>query len=92
MRLAVFPIVVGSLLLAQTAVPPSPAARGAVEGTVLSTEGSPAPSVMVYAVPEKGGRSGIRYPARTDGSGYFRLDNVRAGPSVIYAYSDGGLP
>lgn len=59
----------------------------------MSADNIPAIGISVYAVPEKGHHEGVKFPAKTDEFGRFRLDNVRAGPSMIYAYnsSDGYL-
>jgi hypothetical protein len=58
---------------------------GIVEGTVFSYEGAPVADAMVYAVPERSS-GGLKFPRRTDEIGRFRLDDVRAGRSVLYAY------
>ena len=59
---------------------------GTVEGAVLSYDGVPVGNATVYAVQERSHAGGPKFPRRTDELGRFRLEDVQAGRSVIYAY------
>ncbi len=84
MRMNVVAIFVIAPIFAQTGHPTSPITTGTIEGNVLSADNIPVDNASVYAVPEKGLRTGLRFPVRTDKSGRFRIENVKVGRSVIY--------
>ncbi|MBL8862321.1 MAG: carboxypeptidase regulatory-like domain-containing protein [Planctomycetes bacterium] len=64
--------------------------RGAIEGRVLSMDGSPIPNVNLSTLADR--EEGRRSNARTDASGRFLLGHVPAGQAKVDVRAEGWVP
>lgn len=86
MRLIILPILLSYLAAAQNTALAPETGTGSIEGTVLSAEGSPLANATVYALPRRGVHPGLISLVKTDELGKFRIDGVKPGETVVYAY------